>query len=361
MGNVKARVKMYEMVHKQADAIAYVAGECKAQAIIANGMLRGSRVYLTGCGSSYHAALYGEHLLRSYGIDASAIHASDLLEYCNTGYKDNLVGNNATWLVLSHSWRTVTTLKAFGLLKMSNARCIALTSRKDTDATLTMKNSPMEDESDCVTLGYTTMLASLYLISNPASDLLSIGNSISRIIASLEVEMEHLAEKYSRCSRFIFLGAGIDTATALEAALKMKEGNFTDSEGMNLEQFLHGSISGIEEDDVVFIVASSRVNAYAKSRADEAIDALHAIGTNVIVVSDDPALLDKGDHAIELPESNMHEHPILAIVPLQLFTYHYALGKGVNPDNTREDDERYRKAYSILRLHSNQQDMLELG
>ncbi|MCS7141630.1 MAG: SIS domain-containing protein [Candidatus Nitrosocaldus sp.] len=344
------RPRMYEMIHKQADTISYIARGCRAQATVANSMLRGARAYLTGCGSSYHAALYGEHTLRAHGIDARAVHALDILEYCAT----DLAGSVA--LILSHSWRTVTTLDAFRLLRRSGARCIALTSAEHTDAILTVRNSPVVDESDCVTLGYTSMLASLYLISAPAHALLHTSRLMDAIIAGVEEPVRALVDEYSSRSRFIFLGAGMDTATALEAALKMKEGNFTDSEGMHIEQFLHGSISGVEEGDVVFIVASSRSSAYAKSRVEKAVDALHAIGAGVVVVSDDHKLSRMGDRAVTIPECNAYEHPILAIVPLQLFAYYYAVSKGINPDHTREDDERYRNAYSILRLHGSRTD-----
>jgi glucosamine--fructose-6-phosphate aminotransferase (isomerizing) len=42
--------------------------------------------------------------------------------------------------------------------------------------------------------------------------------------------------------------------------------------------------------------------------------------------------------------------PILAVVPLQLFTYHLALQRGVNPDTMRADQPAHGRARASLSL-----------
>jgi glucosamine--fructose-6-phosphate aminotransferase (isomerizing) len=48
-----------------------------------------------------------------------------------------------------------------------------------------------------------------------------------------------------------------------------------------------------------------------------------------------------------LPESLT---PILAVVPLQLFTYHLAIERGANPDTMRADQAAHGRARSNLTL-----------
>jgi glucosamine--fructose-6-phosphate aminotransferase (isomerizing) len=132
-------------------------------------------------------------------------------------------------------------------------------------------------------------------------------------------------------------------------ALKMKEGNFTDTEGMQLEQMLHGSISGVDAEDVVFLIASKTSRAH--ERIVEAAQALKEIGAHTIAVTDSDALAKTCKHVIKIPVCQEHINPIISIIPLQLFAYHLAATNGIDPDLTREDDTRYRNAYGILRLH----------
>jgi glutamine---fructose-6-phosphate transaminase (isomerizing) len=42
--------------------------------------------------------------------------------------------------------------------------------------------------------------------------------------------------------------------------------------------------------------------------------------------------------------------PILAIVPLQLFTYHLAVQRGVNPDTMRADQPDHGRARALIAL-----------
>jgi glucosamine--fructose-6-phosphate aminotransferase (isomerizing) len=53
---------------------------------------------------------------------------------------------------------------------------------------------------------------------------------------------------------------------------------------------------------------------------------------------------------IAIPEVNELLSPILTVVPLQLFTYHLALVRGVNPDLMRGDDPAHARARSVMSL-----------
>lgn len=335
---------MYKMIKLQPEAIHYAIQNCTKQASGIAKLLKNKRAYLTGCGSSFHAAIYGEYVLRANGFDAHAIHALDMIHYT-----PNL--KNSVVIVISHSWKTRTTLKALEVLKKKKATCVGITANEDVkDLDVVMKVSKEFDESDCVTMGYTTKLIALALIARTKnSGLQRIPKLISEALEN-EKQIKELVDVYSTKKRFFVLGAGPNTATAYEMALKMKEGNFTDTEGMQLEQMLHGSISGIDAEDTVFLIAPKDGATY--QRISETARALSNIGVSTIAITDrDGGITRFCKHTVKVPYCIEHLNPMISIVPLQLFAYHLAKTNGINPDLTREDDIRYRNAYAKLHLH----------
>ncbi len=335
--------KMYEMIRKQPEALQQAVEDCAEGASHVAKLLKNKRVYLTGCGSSFHAAIYGEYVLRMGGIDAYAVHAMDML-----GYTPGLKGSVA--VVISHSWKTRTTLKALGMLRKRGITCIGITANRGAKgAARLLRSSRRFDESDCVTMGYTTELLALALIARPGNSEPGRIHRLANSVLDAEDEVRELVDAYTARSRFFFLGAGPDTATAYEAALKMKEGNFSDAEGMQLEQMLHGSISGIDPDDVVFLVAPAASRAH--SRFIDAARALKQIGAATIAVTDSSKIADLCTNTIKMPKCSEYTNPMISVIPLQLFAYHLAVRRGADPDLTREDDPRYRNAYSEVRLH----------
>jgi glucosamine--fructose-6-phosphate aminotransferase (isomerizing) len=106
---------------------------------------------------------------------------------------------------------------------------------------------------------------------------------------------------------------------------------------------LHGPWAALEATDVVVLIAPpgpsyERCLALGKAARE--------IGTPVI------GLVEEGDteisslcaHTVTLPAIPELLTPILAVVPLQLFTYHLALKRGTNPDTMRGDQPAHGRA-----------------
>ena len=299
---------MYKMIQKQPEAIRYTIKNCVKDAKKAVKFMKNKRVYVTGCGSSFHAAIYGEFVLRTLGFDAQAVHALDMIHYT-----PNL--KNSTVLVISHSWKTRTTLKALDVSNHNKTACIGITANKkaEQDVDVLLRTSNYYDESDCVTLGYTTKLAALALIAECSTTEKHLQKIPSLIKSALDTEEEirELTRKYSKHKRFFVLGAGPNTATAYEMALKMKEGNFTDTEAMQMEQMLHGSISGIDEEDVVFLIAPR--DGKARQRMYETAQAMTKIGVSTIAVTDDTTeIVKECKHTVKIGYSPEYLNPILS-------------------------------------------------
>src|SRR5205814_983698 len=138
-------------------------------------------------------------------------------------------------------------------------------------------------------------------------------------------------------------------ATALEAALKMCEANHATALGFNCEQFLHGPWAALEAEDVVFLIAPpgpSHERCLAVARV------VQAVGAPLVALAHegDEAIAPLAAETIALPPVNELLSPILAVVPLQLFTYHLALLRRVNPDTMRADQPAHGRARAGLTL-----------
>lgn len=338
---------MYNMIKAQPSAIQYTIENCVKNAEKAAKLMKNKRIYLIGCGSSFHAAIYGEFVLRRFGFDVQAIHALDMIHYTPQL-------KNSGVIVISHSWKTRTTLEALNVITHNKIPCVGITANEkaEEDVDILLKTSNLYDESDCVTMGYTTKLAALALIAECNTSQKEIQKIPSLINDTLNIEeqIKELVNKYSKHKRFFVLGAGYNTATAYEMALKMKEGNFTDTEAMQMEQMLHGSISGIDDEDVIFLIVSK--NSKTRQRMYETAQALTKIGASTITVTDGTQEIAKEcKHAINIGHCPEYLNPLISIIPLQLFAYFVAEKNMINPDMTREEDLRYRKAYATLFLH----------
>jgi uncharacterized protein YbjT (DUF2867 family) len=63
---------------------------------------------------------------------------------------------------------------------------------------------------------------------------------------------------------------------------------------------------------------------------------------------DDREISALATETIAIPEVDELLSPILTVVPLQLFVYHTAVRRGVNPDVTRSDQPAYARARSVF-------------
>ena len=345
---------MYDAIYAQPGALRLVA-RGQAEGIEAAALrLRGlERVLLTGVGTSWHAALIGELLLArvgGLGLKARAFHAFELASY----WADSSAQDGA--IVLSHGGTRRFTRETLTRVKASGGTGVLITGKgaeAPPDADWTLRTVDQEI-SGAHTASYTAALAILAKLAAAAGGKTEVGSAIDAIpdlLAFLlgQESWEELAARYGDRRCHWFVGGGPNTGTAWEAALKMNEAAHAQAVGFNCEQFLHGAWAALERQDVVFLVAPpgpSRERCIAAARVAK------EVGAPVIALAreDDREMNALATETIALPEIDELLSPILTIVPLQLFIYHVAVHRGVNPDLTRSDDPAYGRARSALSL-----------
>jgi glucosamine--fructose-6-phosphate aminotransferase (isomerizing) len=317
-----------------------------------------TRLFLTGCGTALHAALAGEHLLRwltNGRRGTRAFQAFELVEY------GPAMDSNTALMVLSHSGTATATIRALEKGKRDGAFCLTVTAYPDSPAAaaadaIVLTGYPQQ-QSAVYTVSYTLMVALLadlacriaQRLPDRRAEAEAAAAEIERLpgllrdALGLEEQMRALAQRYQDRQRFFFLGGGPHLVTAQEAALKMMEANYTASTGMQIEEFIHGPISSLDAHDVAVVIAPPGAS---HSRALDILKAARTIGAETIALaeSDDQEIRDTATHTILLPRCAEALGMLPAIVPLQLFTYHFALARGVNPDLIHRHDESYAAA-----------------
>jgi glucosamine--fructose-6-phosphate aminotransferase (isomerizing) len=351
---------MYEEITGQPDVVERSLQLAASHGPAVASLLAGARrIFATGCGTSFHAALLTAWMLRSLSrgkVDARAIESFELASYLPGLRPDDVV------IGVTHSGTTTMTLRALERARRSGCESVAITGFPESTAGQLARHVlptgfPVE-RSWAHTASYTAALTVAAAVANMLAEReerldLSPLPELMRTVLSIE-EMAHrlaagviLGERYREVSDIVLIGGGPNAVTASEGVLKLLETSYVRASAFELEEMLHGPLAAVSPDVVVMVIAPS---GGAIDRAVELTHALQAIEVTPVVLTDDShAESFDESHRLVLPDVPEVISPIPFVVPIQLFAYFLAVGRGLNPDLLHRDDERYRKARAQYR------------
>ena len=164
-------------------------------------------------------------------------------------------------------------------------------------------------------------------------DLRKLPDQIELLLGQRE-KIQRFANRYVGARDIFFIGRGIDYAISLEGSLKLKEISYVHSEAYAAGELKHGTISLIEDGTLV-VAVSTQPGLYQKTISN--IVEVKARGAFVMAVTNEEntAMEKACDYCLYLPETNPYFANSLAIIPLQLFGYYVAVGKGCDVDKPR--------------------------
>ena len=147
-------------------------------------------------------------------------------------------------------------------------------------------------------------------------------------------KVQKFANRYIGAKDVFFMGRGIDYAISLEASLKLKEISYIHSEAYAAGELKHGTISLVEEGTLVAAVLT-QPKLFTKTISN--MVEVKARGAFLLAVtSEENKEIEKtADYVVYIPKTNPLFANSLAIIPLQLFSYYVAVGKGVDVDKPR--------------------------
>ncbi len=311
--------------------------------------LRGIRkIHIVACGSAYHAGMTGKYVIE--GLARIPVEVDLASEF---RYRNPILEEGAMVVVISQSGETADTLaalreaKARGFQVLGIVNVVGSSIAREADNVMYTWAGP--EIAVATTKAYSAQLVALYLLAMKLGrvrgqiknkefaamlgDLRCLPDQIELLLNN-KFKIQKFANRYIGAKDVFFIGRGIDYAISLEGSLKLKEISYIHSEAYAAGELKHGTISLIEEGTLVAAV-STQPDLYAKTISN--MVEVKARGAFVLAVTceENKEIEKAADYVIYIPETNPFFANSLAIIPLQLFGYYVAVGKGCDVDKPR--------------------------
>lgn len=306
------------------------------------------KVYIVACGTAYFAGLVGKYLIEKIAkIPVEVDVASEFR------YRDPLVDDKTLLIAISQSGETLDTLEALREGKRKGARVLSVVNvvgssvaRESDDVFYTWAGPEISVAS---TKAYTTQLMCMYILALYMGE---VKGSISdeyynKIISELKStpeklqavldrkgEVEALANIFYSRNDIFFIGRGLDSCVSYEGSLKLKEVSYINSLAITAGELKHGTIALVEDDTLIFALASQDF-LFEKMLSN--IEEVKTRGARVVGIAkkSQNAIQSKADEVIFIPDCADEITPLLTVVPLQLFAYYVAKRRGTNVDKPK--------------------------
>lgn len=305
-------------------------------------------VNIIACGTSLHAAMFAKFLWETWLKIPVQVEAAS--EYI---YRENITNEHFLVIGISQSGETADTITAVKQARAKGAQILIFTNRED---------SSIVRQADCVvplkagievsvaaTKSYTAQLAALYWVglylaeqknSLPAEQLAAFKQDLCELPAKMEeilsnaAAVKSVADKLKNFSDMVYIGRGINLASALEGALKLKEISYINANGYAAGELKHGPIALLDENMPVMAVLGPGITLPKMISNCEEAKARNALLAAVVSEKADiaPGLFD---YRLNIPDTNETTFPLLANIPLQLLAYYIADSLGREVDQPR--------------------------
>ena len=306
------------------------------------------KVYIVACGTAYFAGLVGKYLIEKIAkIPVEVDVASEFR------YRDPLVDDKTLLIAISQSGETLDTLEALREGKRKGARVLSVVNvvgssvaRESDDVFYTWAGPEISVAS---TKAYTTQLMCMYILALYMGEMKgSISDEYyNKIISELKStpeklqavldrkgEVETLANIFYSRNDIFFIGRGLDSCVSYEGSLKLKEVSYINSLAITAGELKHGTIALVEDDTLIFALASQDF-LFEKMLSN--IEEVKTRGARVVGIAkkSQNAIQSKADEVIFIPDCADEITPLLTVVPLQLFAYYVAKRRGTNVDKPK--------------------------
>ena len=310
-------------------------------------ILSASRIYITACGTSWHAGLIGKHLIEEYArIPVHVEYASEFR------YRNVIIDSNTIIIAISQSGETADTLaairkaKELGAVALGICNVVGSTISRETDAGIFTHTGP--EIGVASTKAFTAQLTILIMLAiklgrkkgvskergkNLINALRHIDQDVTSIL-KISDEVKKVAKKTWKSDNFLYLGRGINFPVALEGALKLKEISYIHAEGYPAAEMKHGPIALIDENmPVVFIAPQD--DSFSKILSN--IEEVKARKGFIITITDkvNTSLESLSNFILTIPNTHKHVFPITCSIILQMLAYELAVYRDCEIDQPR--------------------------
>lgn len=306
------------------------------------------KLMIVACGSAYHTGMTSKYVFEGLaGIPVEVDVASEFR------YRDPILEEGTLVIVISQSGETADTLAALREAKKKGAKVLGIVNvvgssiAREADSVMYTWAGP--EIAVATTKAYSAQLTALYLLAMKFADarrriskeeLADMLEDLKRLPAQIEMllsnkeKIQKFANRYLAAKDIFFIGRGIDYAISMEGSLKLKEISYIHSEAYAAGELKHGTISLVEQGTLVAAVLTQE-NLFKKMISNMAEVRTRGAFVMAVTITGNTEAEKASDYTIYIPQTNRYFTNSLAIIPLQLFGYYVAVGRGCDVDKPR--------------------------
>ena len=307
---------------------------------IVKDMRAADRIYIVAAGTSYHAGLVGARLFERWSGIPTEVHVSS-----EFAYEQPLLSEKPFFIFLSQSGETADSREVLQNINAQGFKSLTLTNvEKSTlwrEATYALPLIAGPEIAVASTKAYVAQVTVEAILAYALADreqldvdleqeLSKIAIAIQGIIDDKEQIQAVAEEMLVPAHHAFYIGRGVDSAVVLEAALKLKEISYVQTEGFAAGELKHGTLALIEEDTpVIAMMTQPRLAGLVRGNLAET----QARGAKTYTIVSQAVAKPEDD--LVLPDINELLTPLVSVVPTQLLAYYTSLGRGLDVDHPR--------------------------
>ncbi|HHL0600013.1 TPA: glutamine--fructose-6-phosphate transaminase (isomerizing) [Streptococcus agalactiae] len=333
------------VMRKLISTYANESGDMNVDSDIIKSVQEADRLYILAAGTSYHAGFAAKTMIEK--LTDTPVELGFSSEW---GYNMPLLSKKPMFILLSQSGETADSRQV--LVKANEMGIPSLTitnvpgSTLSREATYTMLIHAGPEIAVASTKAYTAQVATLAFLAKAVGEangkaeakdfdlvheLSIVAQSIEATLSEKDVISEKVEQLLISTRNAFYIGRGNDYYVTMEAALKLKEISYIQTEGFAAGELKHGTISLIEDNTpvIALISADSTIAAHTRGNIQEVVSR----GANALIIVEE-GLEREGDDIIV-----NKVHPFLSaismVIPTQLIAYYASLQRGLDVDKPR--------------------------
>ncbi|NQJ71647.1 glutamine--fructose-6-phosphate transaminase (isomerizing) [Streptococcus suis] len=332
---------MRKLISTYADA----DGKMTVAPAIVKAVQEADRIYILAAGTSYNAGFASKNM-----IEALTDTPVELGVASEWAYHLPILSKKPLFILLTQSGETADSRQVLVRANEMGIPSLTITnvpgSTLSREATYTMLLHAGPEIAVASTKAYTAQVAALAFLSKAVGEAngkqeaidFDLVHELSIVAQSIEAtlsEKDLIADKVEKLlattRNAFYIGRGTDYYVTLEAALKLKEISYIQTEGFAAGELKHGTISLIEDGTPVIALLSANEKVAAHTRGN--IAEVVSRGANTLVVVEEG--LDREGDDIVVNKVHPFLSSISMVIPTQLIAYYASFQRGLDVDKPR--------------------------
>lgn len=309
------------------------------------------RVFLVGCGTSFHAAELGEMMI---GQVAGISNVASRQGHECRWYPGQIVPDRTAVIGISQSGGTRDTIDPVDEAKLKGALVLgvvnSVSSALDQLCGLGVHLNAGQEGSVASTKAFTSQIVVLGLITlflgrqrnmsrEEGQKIVKAFDQLPELVAEtlrLDGQIQELAKECLGYTYFAFIGKHWHAPVAKEGALKLEEISYSMTKGMAAGELKHGPLAVLDENRpaILLIPGDSTFERMRDTLCQVRDRGIKTIAVTTHDVAD--RIMGVAWRTLIVPKSGVEMlQPVLSVIPLQLFAYYLALHLGRDIDRPR--------------------------